>query len=99
MSLGREQILAEAHVAVSRRGRCYGSPEDNFSRIAKVWAALSEDRPDAEFDAAWVAIYLVALKLVRLAGDPSHHDSWVDVAGYAACGGEIAINKEEEPES
>jgi|TARA_B110000091_G_scaffold72968_1_gene80417 hypothetical protein len=91
MSLGREQILAEAHVAVSQRGRSYGDPEDNFERIANVWNALTENRPGVKFDAAWVAILLSALKLVRLSSETSHHDSWVDLAGYASCGGEIGI--------
>jgi hypothetical protein len=33
---------------------------------------------------------MVDLKTVRAWGNPSHHDNWIDVAGYAACGGEIA---------
>jgi adenylate cyclase len=34
---------------------------------------------------AQVAICLIDLKLARLARDPKHLDSMVDVAGYAAC--------------
>jgi len=94
VTVGREQILALAHVAVNSRGRQYGAPEENFTRLAAVWTALTVDRLDVEFDAHWVAIFLAALKLVRVAEDPSHQDSWVDLAGYAACGGEIAINHE-----
>ena len=33
---------------------------------------------------------LVDLKTVRAWGNPAHDDNWVDIAGYAACGGEIA---------
>jgi hypothetical protein len=94
VAVGREQILALAHVAVNSRGRQYGEPEENFGRLAAVWTARTADRLDVEFDAHWVAIFLASLKLVRLAEDPSHQDSWVDLAGYAACGGEIAINHE-----
>ena len=34
---------------------------------------------------AQVALCLIDLKLARLTRDPSHLDSIVDVAGYAAC--------------
>ena len=30
------------------------------------------------------------LKTVRAWGNPDHGDNWVDIAGYAACGGELA---------
>lgn len=33
---------------------------------------------------------LVDLKVTRAWGNPSHGDNWVDIAGYAACGGELA---------
>jgi hypothetical protein len=33
---------------------------------------------------------LIDPKLAQLAHDPTHRDSLVDVAGYAACLGEIA---------
>jgi hypothetical protein len=32
---------------------------------------------------------MVALKMARLCVDEKHMDSWVDIAGYAACGAEI----------
>jgi hypothetical protein len=32
------------------------------------------------------------LKLARLENQPDHMDSWVDLAGYAACGAEIAVD-------
>jgi len=33
---------------------------------------------------------MILLKLARMKGNPSYADNWVDIAGYAACGGEIA---------
>jgi hypothetical protein len=33
---------------------------------------------------------LIDLKTVRAWSNPEHFDNWVDMAGYAACGGEIA---------
>jgi Domain of unknown function (DUF6378) len=32
------------------------------------------------------------LKLARLENQPDHMDSWVDLAGYAACDAEIAVD-------
>jgi len=39
----------------------------------------------AKVTAAQVALCLIDLKMARLAHDPKHLDSIVDVAGYAAC--------------
>ena len=30
------------------------------------------------------------LKVARLMETPKHEDSWVDIAGYGACGAEVA---------
>ena len=38
---------------------------------------------------AWV-------KMARLAKNPNHKDSWVDIAGYAGLGGEISSVVERE---
>jgi len=32
------------------------------------------------------------LKLARIKTSPEHADHWIDIAGYAACGGEVATN-------
>jgi len=39
---------------------------------------------------AQVALLMAALKLVRLAEDPLHRDSAVDLSGYAALAHEVA---------
>lgn len=41
-------------------------------------------------DAVTVALCMAELKIARAATNETHMDSWVDLAGYAACGGEIA---------
>lgn len=33
---------------------------------------------------------MIAMKLSRLVQTPGHRDSWLDIAGYAALGHEIA---------
>nr|DAK94186.1 MAG TPA: hypothetical protein [Caudoviricetes sp.] len=37
-----------------------------------------------------VAQMMILLKVARAKGNPKHQDNWVDMAGYAACAGEIA---------
>lgn len=85
-------ILNEAIKVVGGRGKSYGRPEDNFQRIATLWTAHFANRYglDLEVDVQDVAMMMALMKIARLQNDPNHHDSWVDTAGYAACGGELA---------
>lgn len=92
----KKSVLEAAIQTVADRGVPYGGVEDNFNRIASLWQAHLENRyasPDfAAFpvvDAADVAMMMALMKIARLEANPSHADSWIDVAGYAACGGEI----------
>lgn len=83
----RSEILAAADQAVSiDRAETYGDAEVCFALIATYWGA----HLDATVTAADVAAMMTLLKLARIKSNPGHADSWVDVAGYAACGGEIA---------
>lgn len=83
----RSEILEAAHQAVTAdRAATHGEAEDSFSQIAAIWSA----RLGVPITAAQVAILLVDLKTVRAWGNPIHADNWVDIAGYAACGGEVA---------
>lgn len=38
-----------------------------------------------------VAAMMALLKIARTKANPAYLDSWVDLAGYAACGAEAAI--------
>jgi hypothetical protein len=60
--------------------------ENNFSTIGKIWSA----RLGIDISPEQVSIMLIDLKTVRAWSNPTHCDNWVDMAGYAACGGEIA---------
>lgn len=83
----RTRILNEAEIAVTvDRAATHGSAEDSFSQIAALWAA----RLGVPITSAQVAILLIDLKTVRAWGNARHADNWVDIAGYAACGGEVA---------
>jgi len=94
----RKTVLDAAAAAVlGDRQLNYGSPEDNFGRIAKLWnthlenAGIIEASDGARLmSRADVAVFLVLLKAARLANTPDHLDSWTDIAGYAACGAEVS---------
>ena len=84
--MNRKEILeAAAKCVCGDREQDYGSPENNFKIIAQLWSAYS----GFEFDAKDVAAMLALLKIARIASGHAKEDNWVDLAGYAACGGEI----------
>jgi hypothetical protein len=96
----KARIAAEAaRIVTGERRGAYGSPENNFERIARFWTAHLANRygDDKKFhlgppklDGTDVALMMVLLKAARLANQPDHRDSWVDISGYAACGGSIS---------
>lgn len=82
-----KSILKEAHeIIYGDREKTYGHPSKNLETIATMWraylSALSKDLD--KLDAKDVAVMMILLKGARLANDPSHRDSIVDIAGYAA---------------
>lgn len=92
----RKGILDAAEACVcGQREQDYGSPEDNFRTIAELWRQYIQARcvgPGVLVDLVPddVAAMMVLLKVGRIAGGSFSQDNWVDIAGYAACGGEIA---------
>ena len=93
----RKDILETAGKCVlGDREKDYGSPEDNFRRIAGLWNEYVKSRSlgCVIFEPEDVAIMLILLKVARIASGNLKEDNWVDIAGYAACGGEIQTNKE-----
>ena len=86
----REDILENAKICVcGQRELDYGTPENNFATIAKLWSAYVEaSNRTCEFTPKDVAVMMSLLKIARIARGSSL-DSFVDLAGYAACAGEI----------
>lgn len=90
-----EALLDEAKKTVTgARRQSYGLPENNFGCIADLWTTYVQrrfrrDNPNAldpvVFRPADVAVMMILMKCARLAESPDHHDSSVDIAGYAAC--------------
>ena len=89
----RNAILATAGELINGdRAEDYGDAYDNHLRIAQMWSAIL----DADVTPHHVAMMMIALKISRLANQPEHTDSWIDVCGYAALGGEFCNDSEEE---
>ena len=101
----RTEILQKAQACVcGDRDQDYGSPENNFDTIARMWAAYLRALPknalgDRCVRAKDVAAMLALLKIARIASGHAKADNWVDLAGYAACGGEIETGGTGAPES
>lgn len=86
----KSEILQKAEQCVcGQREQDYGSPENNFQVIADLWSAYK----DVDFTATDVAMMMALLKIARIRSGTATEDSFVDLAGYAACGGEIAANQ------
>lgn len=85
----RQQILTTASEAIDgARNESYGKPEDSFSLIAKFWSNYLADLGNCvTIKGHDVAVMLILMKIARITKSRgSHYDSWVDTAGYAACG-------------
>lgn len=81
-----EALREAARLISSERNKQYGSPVDNFSRIAKIWSVILNTEVSSED----VAMCMVGLKMARYASKSGYQpDTWIDVAGYAGCGYEV----------
>lgn len=83
----RANILNDAKTCVcSDRNAQYGEPEDNFGVIASLWGAYL----GSPVSARDVALMMVLFKVGRAQTALGYkQDNYVDMAGYAACAGEV----------
>lgn len=91
--LTRADILHAAEKCVcGQREQDYGTPEDNFETIAELWEAYLNKActrgVNVRVEAKDVAVMMALLKIARIAAGGGKADSWIDLAGYAACGAE-----------
>ena len=94
----RDEILNNAKICTTQdRNNQYGEPEDVFSFVAAKWQVHLDNRPPGPLTAHDVAIMMIDLKTARSTNNPAHMDNYIDIAGYAACGGEIATSEKTEP--
>ena len=84
----REDLLKQAESLVNgHREEDYGPANINHQRIADMWSVIL----NYEVSLQDVYLCMIAVKMSRLIHDSEHEDSWIDIAGYAALGGEVAI--------
>jgi hypothetical protein len=82
----REETLKSAMRCVcGERQDQYGNPEDNFGTIAQLWSIYLK----TAVSSLDVAMMMALLKIARIKTGTATEDSFVDLAGYSACGAEI----------
>lgn len=96
----RREILEQARKCVcGDREQDYGSPEQNFKTIAAFWRVYLKKAVPPDTDLCIlpedVAAMLALLKIARISSGHAKDDNWIDLAGYAACGGELQSSGEE----
>lgn len=95
-SMDRKEILEAAMRCVcGDREQDYGTPERNFELIAELWTTYLKAKcviPEADIciNGEDVATMMCLFKIARIATGRGKADSFIDLAGYAACAGELA---------
>lgn len=99
--MNRNEILENAcQIITSDRNLEYGEPEDNFEVIASYWQTyLIHKYGIGLVTSEDVANMMCLFKLGRITTGNGKVDNYVDLAGYAACAGEIGSRKEVEHDS
>lgn len=89
-----EILTRAAEIVAGDRERTHGSKEHNFAAIAALWngyfAARRVWKGDAPLTGEDVAALMVTFKVARSLGGAHNPDDWLDMAGYAAIGGQLA---------
>jgi Domain of unknown function (DUF6378) len=91
----RVDILTEAaNLIVGQRQTDYGTPQENFKRIADFVNILIKKNLETNTPVSprQTADLMVLLKVARTINSPTR-DSYVDIAGYAGIAGELAAEE------
>ena len=90
-------VLEEAKDLIyGQRANDYGDAQSNFQRMADLVNPIIK-KADGNLTATDMALVMIQVKIARLQETPDHEDSWIDIAGYAALGAQIAITGPERP--
>ena len=81
----KETLIAAAKI-IDARGNEYGDMVETHRRIARLFNDMV---PDVQLTAQHVAAVLMAVKLARIYAQPTHDDSFVDLAAYTAFRSEL----------
>jgi len=92
-----EHNTVDVRKVLDTRAEEYGSYIVGVHNRAKIMQALNtihKDRHGAALPADVSVIFSdIILKLMRLAANPEHRDSWVDLAGYATLAKEAKVKQ------
>lgn len=77
-------------IVCADRNDTYGSAEDNFGIIAELWKPYLKGRGIVadNLTSEDVAVLMIQLKVARISTGKFKLDNFIDICGYAACGGE-----------
>jgi hypothetical protein len=95
--MNRSDILAAAlSIIDGPRNEDYGPARENFRRIAVGVNLIATEALErhGQIGREHVALMMIWTKIARLLETPGHVDSWVDICGYAALGGELTARDE-----
>lgn len=80
-----KSILQEAQeVIYGDREKTYGAPDKNLQAIADLWSQYLYHSYKDKVSVNDVCNLMILMKVARLINSPEHHDSMVDICGYAA---------------
>ena len=85
------EILLTATDTISERGLSYGHPADNLQHTAMLLSAYLQT-PIHDYQVAGI---MVLVKLARTNQSADKIDHWLDMASYAAIGGQLATEEDE----
>lgn len=95
----REEILKAAQKCVcGDLEQDYGSPERYFGVIGQFWETYLQEKCldpmcsgplEVRILPEDVAAMMCLFKIARIETGHGKADNWIDLAGYAACGGEL----------
>tara|TARA_R100001086_G_scaffold245659_1_gene176853 strand:+ start:4389 stop:4691 length:303 start_codon:yes stop_codon:yes gene_type:complete len=82
--MNRDEILEKAGLIINgERAKDYGDAKENFQNIADMWSVFLGQPITRQ----QVAVCMILVKTARLIHSDKE-DSWLDICGYAALGGE-----------
>lgn len=90
----RAEMLDKAKkIVTGKREEEYGNPENNFKAIGQLWSIYLWNKYGDNFNEALtardVADLMILFKIGRLTTGNGSIDSYIDIAGYAACAAEL----------
>ena len=96
-ALEAQDILEEAIALINgNRAEDYGDAQINFQHMADL-VNLIIKKADGNLSASDMALVMIQVKIARLQESPNHADSWIDIAGYAGLGAQLALREPEGP--